>query len=105
MPGSARGLSPQDLHRRRALETLVEGIEDPGHAALAQDAVDPVPPSDQGRRARLHRGCVPRAPVPVVVAPLAWAIGPNAAPGQPARAAISPMRVNASDGDPSPKSR
>ena len=30
-------LGPQDLHRRLALETLVEGIEDSGHAALAQE--------------------------------------------------------------------
>ena len=58
------GFGPQDLHRRRALETLVEGVEDSGHAALAQEAVDPVPPPDQGRCARLHRGCVPRGPVP-----------------------------------------
>ncbi len=55
-------LGPQDLHRRLALETLVEGVEDSGHAALAQEAVDAVPPSDQGRRARLHRGlCTPSA--------------------------------------------
>ena len=55
-------LGPQDLHRRPAFEPLVEGVEDPGHAAFAQQAVDAVPAADQGRRARLHRGCVPRGP-------------------------------------------
>ncbi len=66
LPHAGQGprLGPQDLHRRRAFETFVEGTEHAGHASFAQEAVDAVPPTDQGRRAGLHRGCVPREPVP-----------------------------------------
>ena len=62
--GERSRLGPQDLHRRPSFETLVEGVEHSGHAALAEEAVDAVPPADQGRRARLHPGCVPRVRVP-----------------------------------------
>ena len=64
LPHARQGpcLGPQDLHRRPAFEPLVEGVEDTSHAALAQEAVDAVSPSDQGRCARHHRGlCTPSA--------------------------------------------
>ena len=57
-------LGPQDLHRGRALEALVEGVEDPRHPSFAQEAIDAVAAADERRRARLHRGCVPRGPDP-----------------------------------------
>ena len=68
MPGSARVSARRIFTADRSFEPLVEGVEDPGHAAFAQEAVDAVPASDQGRRARLHRGvCTPRARSPAVV--------------------------------------
>jgi len=65
LPHAGKGsrLGPQDLHRRRAFETFVEGTEHASHATFAQEAVDAVSPTDQGRRAGLHRGCVPGQPV------------------------------------------
>ena len=36
--GEGPRLGPQDLDGDRALEALVEGVEDPRHAALAQQA-------------------------------------------------------------------
>ena len=56
------GFGPQDLDRHRALEPLVEGVEDSGHAALPQQAADPVAAPDQRRGARLHPSCLPAGP-------------------------------------------
>jgi hypothetical protein len=48
LPHAGEGpcFGPQDLYRRLPFEALVEGVEDTGHAALAQEAVNAVSPSD-----------------------------------------------------------
>ncbi len=61
--GQGSGLGSQDLHRSRALEAFVESVEHAGHAALTEESFDAVAASYQWRRARLHRGCVPAAPL------------------------------------------
>ena len=58
-------LGPQDLHRHPAFETLVEGVEDAGHAALAQEAVDPVAALRSAAPCASPPGlCTPRSRLP-----------------------------------------
>ncbi len=58
--GQCIGLGPEDLHRDGAFERQVEGIEDPGHATLAEHTVEAVATTDHDRsRERLHGTCLP----------------------------------------------
>ncbi len=114
-PRQGSRLGPQDLDRGRALEALVEGVEDPRHPSFTKEAIDAVSAADERRRARLHPGCVPRGAAPYAFARAARRScraaprpGPRHTavwPAQSANAAISPSRVRASAGDRSPKSR
>ncbi len=58
--GEGFGLRSEYLDRDGALEPFVEGVEDPGHAAFAQQTGNAIATTDHpGDDARLHPCCVP----------------------------------------------
>ena len=60
--GQGLRLRAEDLHGDRSLQAVVEGVEDAGHTAFAEQATDAVAaPDGPCRGARLHPCCVPLA--------------------------------------------